>query len=118
MKKHIARNLEDIQFISQFQHGFVEGKSTFTNLLENQEKILEALESGAPVMHSIYLDLKRAFDLCPFKLLIVRMKKAGITGKVLKYVSNFLRDRTFRVIANGSISEGRPVLSGTPQGSG
>ena len=86
MKKHIAKHLEEIKFISQFQHGFVEGKSTFTNLLENQEKILEALESGAPAVHSIYLDLKRAFDRCPFKLLIVRMKKAGITDKVLKYI--------------------------------
>ena len=53
LKKHIARHLEEIQFISQFQHGFVEGKSTFTNLLENQEKILEVLEWGTG----------RAFDL-------------------------------------------------------
>merc|ERR1712240_819210 len=50
--------------------------------------------------------------------LIIRLKKAGITGKLLKYIYNFLRNRTYRVIANGSISEGRPVLSGTPQGSG
>ena len=81
---------------------------------EPREDPGSTLESGAPVMHSIYLDLKRAFDRCPFKLLIVRMKKAGITDKVLKYISNFLRDRTFRVIANGSISEGRPVLSEMP----
>ena len=87
-------------------------------MLENQERILEKLENGAPVVHSIYLDLKREFDRCPFKLLIVRMKKAGITNKMLKFISNFLRDRTFQVIANGSISKGRPVLSGTPQGSG
>ena len=118
LKKHIAAHLNEIQFISPHQHGFVEGKSTFTNLLENQERILEDLEKGAPVIHAIYLDLKRAFDRCPFKLLIQRMKMAGITNKVLKYISNFLRDRTFRVIANGSISEKRPVLSGTPQGSG
>ena len=70
------------------------------------------------MVHGIYLDLKRAFDRCPFKLLIIRLKKAGITGKLLRYIYNFLRNRTFRVIANGSISEGRPVLSGTPQGSG
>ena len=106
--------MEEIDFISQYQHGFVKGKSTFTNLLENQERILEALENGAPMVHSIYLDLKRAFYRCPFKLLIIRMKKAGITGKMLKYVYNFLRNRTFRVIANGSILERRPVLSGTP----
>ena len=70
------------------------------------------------MVHSIYLDLKRAFDRCPFKLLIVRLKKAGITNKMLKFINNFLRNRTFKVIANGSISKGRPVLSGTPQGSG
>ena len=117
LKRHIVEHLEEINFISKYQHGFVPGKSTFTNLLENQERILEALEEGAPMVHGIYLDLKRAFDRCPFKLLIMRLKKAGITGKLLKYIYNFLRNRTFRVIANGSISEGRPVLSGTPQGS-
>merc|ERR1712240_254996 len=118
LKRHIVAHLEEIDFISRYQHGFVPGKSTFTNLLENQERILEALEEGAPMGHSIYLDLKRAFDRCPFKLLIIRLKKAGITGKLLKYIYNFLRNRTFRVIANGSISEGRLVLSSTPQGSG
>ena len=107
IKKHIMRHLERIGFISKYQHGFTTGKSTFTNLLENQERILSKLEEGAPVIHSIYLDLKRAFDRCPFRLLIVRLKKAGVTGKLLKFINNFLRNRTFKVIANGSISGGR-----------
>ena len=41
-----------------------------------------------------------------------------MTGKLLKFINNFLRNRTFKVIANGSISKGREVVSGTPQGSG
>ena len=55
IKKHVVRHLDEIGFISRYQHGFTTGKSTFTNLLENQEKILNKLEQGAPVVHSIYL---------------------------------------------------------------
>ena len=46
VKKHVVRHLDEIGFISRYQHGFITGKSTFTNLLENQEKSSTSLNRG------------------------------------------------------------------------
>ena len=46
--------------ITPNQHGFVEGKSCLSNLLESVECIIELLEDGAPV-DVFYLDFCKAF---------------------------------------------------------
>ena len=66
-----------------------------SNLLEQQEHVIAALEGGAAVVHSIYLDLARAFDCCPFRLIVKRLKEAGVTSNLLRYVDRFLRGRQF-----------------------
>ena len=43
------------------QHGFVEGKSCLSNLLESMECIIDMLEDGEPV-DVFYLDFCKAFD--------------------------------------------------------
>ena len=52
-------NLES--HIYQFQHGFMRGKSTTTQLLEVYHGILESVASGKEV-DVIYLDFTKAFD--------------------------------------------------------
>ena len=51
------------------QHGFIEGRSCVTQLLEFMEDITEAIDSGKEV-HVIYLDFCKAFDKVPHKRLL------------------------------------------------
>jgi ribonuclease P/MRP protein subunit RPP40 len=68
-------------------------------------------------MDIVYLDLKRAFDKLVRRLLIHKLGWYGIRGKLLRWVQNFLTNRTQRVVISGAPSALLPVTSGVPQGS-
>merc|ERR1711915_134484 len=45
-----------------------------------------------------------------------KIKAHGISGKMGRWVQEFLRERKFRVVANGQMSMEADVVSGVPQG--
>ena len=47
----------------------------------------------------------------------MKLKAYGITGNLLRWIENFLTNRTQRVVINGIPSDPLPVWSGVPQGS-
>ena len=98
------------------QHGFVEGKSCLSNLLESVETIIALLEEGSPV-DILYFDFCKAFDSVPHYRLLTKMKNMGISGKTLNIVKDFLYGRTFQTFVDGTLSSHRNVISGVPQGS-
>ncbi len=68
-------------------------------------------------MDVIYLDFSKAFDTVPTARLMEKVKAHGITGPILNWLGNWLKDRTQRVVVNGRMSQQVPVTSGVPQGS-
>ncbi|CAL4121807.1 unnamed protein product, partial [Meganyctiphanes norvegica] len=98
------------------QHGFREGRSCLTNLLETMESWTEIIDEDDGI-DVAYLDFRKAFDLVSHKHLIYKMSKYGIKNQVLKWVEGFLSQRTQRVVVRGTISEAFDVTSGVPQGS-
>ena len=89
-------------------------KSCTTNLLEYLEKVTKAVDEGKDV-DIVYLDFAKAFVLVPRCRLIT--KAHGIDGELLRWLSNWLKDRKQRVVVNDKYSEWTEVLSGVPQGS-
>ena len=47
----------------------------------------------------------------------LKLEKFGVSGNVLKWISDSLTNRLQRVVLNGQYSEGTDVSSGVPQGS-
>ena len=115
VKNPILNHAEEVGAISQTQHGFRGRHSTLSNVLAHVENLIKQLESGKTV-DCLLLDLAKAFDKCPHNRIIRRMKRAGFRGEVLGLIQAFLHGRKQRVIANGTISDSLPVLSGVPQG--
>jgi len=61
--------LDSEGIITNYQHGFVRGRSCRTNLLQVFEDWTSNLDEGYGV-DVIYLDYKKAFDTVPHKRLV------------------------------------------------
>jgi hypothetical protein len=53
----------------------------------------------------IFLDLKKAFDVCSHEILLKKLKKMGIQGKTFDWFSSYLSDRAQCVDINGTFSD-------------
>ena len=116
IRKHILEHLTTNKILSDRQHGFREGRSCLSNLLEAIEKWTEILDEDDGI-DVAYLDFRKAFDLVSHKHLLYKMSKYGINGQVLNWVTAFLNNRKQRVVIRGTASEPLHVTSGVPQGS-
>ena len=116
IKKHLVRYLEFNGKINNNQHGFRSGRSCLTQLLEQYDKILSILEEGKNA-DAVYLDFSKAFDKVDKGILLRKLKAAGVTGKLGKWIQSFLSQRTQQVIVNSTKSSSSRVTSGVPQGS-
>ena len=65
----------------------------------------------------IFLDFSKAFDSVYHNMLIHKLHKLGFSGKLLLWISDYLKDRSQRVVLDGVSSEFVPVTYGVPQGS-
>ena len=113
---HIVDHIQINNLSNPYQHGFTKKRSPDTNLLQALNIWSDALSHHIPI-DIVYLDYEKAFDKVPHERLVMQLEKYGITSKPLKWIRNFLTNRTQRVSINGTTSESAPVTSGVPQGS-
>ncbi|CAL4259782.1 unnamed protein product, partial [Meganyctiphanes norvegica] len=57
-----------------------------------------------------------AFDKVDHDILLQKVAKHKIKGKIGLWLQEFLNNRKYRVVANGEMSDVQDVLSGVPQG--
>ncbi|CAB4032925.1 Hypothetical predicted protein, partial [Paramuricea clavata] len=104
------------QIINMYQHGFLQGKSCVTNLLEVLDYIGRILDNGGQV-DTVYLDMSKAFDRINHRKRINKLRNFGCGGRLLKWFSSYLTGRRQRVTVLGATSNTLPISSGVPQGS-
>ena len=63
------------------------------------------------------MDFQKAFDTVPHNRLRIKLESYGICNKTLDVISDFLADRSFKVLVGNEKSEDYAVTSGVPQGS-
>ena len=116
LRDSIMSFLEDTNYLTEYQYGFRRGMSCTTQLLEVQNDLTIYLDENKSI-DIIYFDFKKAFDTVPHNRLIYKIKNAGLSGNILNWISDFLKDRKQRVVIQSDMSDNDNVLSGVPQGS-
>jgi hypothetical protein len=65
----------------------------------------------------IYIDFARAFDTVSHPKLLLKLQAYGITGNLLKFVADFLDNRSQQTRVGRSLSDAKHLMSGVVQGS-
>ena len=121
MEKIISKELTDFfleaHVVPAQQHGFLPGRSTFTNLLTRLNEWTMSDDDHQPI-DVVYLDFQKAFDKIPIEYLIHKLDHYGVRGDLLRFIGEgFLSGRTFCVRVGAALSHEYEVHSGVPQGS-
>jgi hypothetical protein len=114
--KYLFKYFQDNFLISIWQSGFLPGSSTITQLVEMYNSFCQAVSDGKEIRIT-FLDISKAFDRVWHKGLIHKLARAGISGKLLAWIKDYLHERYQRVVINGQYLTWGLIKSGVPQGS-
>ena len=109
-------HLKKKNIICPEQHGFRCGWSCERQLLGYVDEASEVLERGNQE-DIIVLDFEKAFDKVSHTLLVHKLRRYGIGGRLNAWINSFLENRQQAVVVGGERSNFMPVDSGVPQGS-
>ena len=102
--------------ITPNQSGFQTGDSYINQLISITHEIYKSFDDGYEV-RGVFLDISKAFDKVWHQGLHYKLRQNGISGELLNILTDFLDNRTQRVILNGQYSSWAKVEAGVPQGS-
>ena len=112
--KHIFKYFKDHEIITCLQSGFVPGDSTVNQLVDIYNTFCKALDDGLEV-RAVFCDISKAFDRVWHKGLLFKLKRAGINGLLLDWLTDYVTKRKQRVVIPGGTSDWEFVKSGVPQ---
>ena len=108
IKSYLLKHLESNILIRNNQHGFVSGRSTQTQLMQHYCDVFDALQEDVR-FDTVYLDFAKAFDKVNHQILIKKLMKHKIKGKLIPWINNFLCKRKYCIVANGVMSDEHDV---------
>ena len=85
------------------QHGFLQGRSTVTQLLAFYHEIGQSLDKGLQ-SDIVYLDLAKAFDSVSHQRLLLKLSRYGVSGKLLQWFESYLGGRGQQCLVHGFTS--------------
>ena len=116
LSKRLYAYAESNNLFPNLQFGFRKGLGACDALLTISNLVQRALDHGQEV-RMIGLDFSSAFDRVNHKALLFKLRQLGVGGPLFDILTNFLSNRSQRVVVDGQLGDLRPVLSGVPQGS-
>jgi exonuclease III len=120
LEKIVAEKLLDHltsnNILYEHQYGFTPGKSTEQNLIQITNYITAALNNNEFCI-GVFIDLKKAFDVCSHQILLSKLSRMGINGISLQWFITYLSNRTQCVDINSTMSAEKHLLLSVIQGS-
>lgn len=115
-KNQLMKFIQKNDIIISEQSGFRKNHSCETSL----QYVLNEWKmdiSNNLIIGVVFLDFKRAFETVNRDLLILKLKKYGVEGTVLQWLTSYLENREQIVKFNDFYSEKMTIKHGIPQGS-
>ena len=75
--------------LDNVQNGFLQGRSTVTQLLAFYHETSQSLDKGLQ-LDIVYLDLAKAFDSVSHQRLLLKLSHCGVSGKLLLWFKSYL----------------------------
>ena len=114
--KQMIEYLRNTGFLDNLQSAYKQAHSTTTALLNVTDDIYEALENSE-LTFLVLLDYSKAFDCANHRLILAKLKAAGLCGDALSWVESYLSGRSQKVVTGTSESDWESTVNGVPQGS-
>ncbi len=112
----LINHLEINNLLYKHQYGFQKNKSTEHNLLSVTNFIFNAINRGEFCI-GLFLDLKKAFDVCSHKILLKKLKYLDVRDAPLKWFKSYLENREQFVEVNSAKSSKSIINISVLQGS-
>ena len=116
VNKRLCDFLEENEYLHPMQSGFRKGRNTLHNLLHLEHDVKLSLSDNNFTV-AIFLDIEKAFDMCPRKGILKKMHEMGLRGNLPIFIKNFLTTRNFQVKVKNKFSSIHVQQNGVPQGS-
>lgn len=116
MAKRFLCKMQELNIIPPFQCAFQSRKSIDDHLFRLGQHVALAKKNGEETI-IVCLDNHAAFDICDPDAIRFRMINTGLPKDFIRYMSNFLSGRTFRVRVRDAFSAVMEADAGSPQGS-
>ena len=114
INKRLIWHLESNSVLASTQTGYRQFRSTEDQLALLTQDIEDGFQEKKVL--AVFFDLSKAFDKVWKEGLLLKLLRAGVHGKMHKWLSDFLFNRTARVKLHGAISRQVKLREGVPQG--
>ena len=104
VRKQLVDHLDMLGILDNQQHGARSFRSTISQLIEQNDWIIDSLCQGTNV-ELLYLDFAKAFDLVDQSILLQKLRRAKVSGKLLSWIRSFLINRKQCVRVFNSLKE-------------
>ena len=115
INKRLLWHLEENSALAPTQTGYRQHHSTEDQLAFLTQEIEDAFQEKKKVL-AIFFDMSKAFDKVWKEGLLLKLLQVGVRGKMYRWLSDYLFNRTARVKVDGTTSNLVKLREGVPQG--
>ena len=115
VRTRITEHVKSCNILTPSQYGFRKKLSTAHAMINLLETTLDGLDKGLKT-GSVFLDVSKAFDVVPHRLLLRKLEYYGVRSNALMWFESYLTGRNQYVAIRDKSSKRYKNMYGVPQG--